>query len=354
MLGDSVMYIAILGVMVLVACNTAVVASLFRHGLKNDTEYGVTFDAEEGKWRERTRASRSWMVWILQLIWVLLCVWVLLSASGTLLSAGQRLFHWRTPSEQQVAHEILAIVLFGIFLLVDCWLLGVINRELKLWASVIAKVPLAVAHGEEARARSKIAAKLDALRSERRFQIDTIWFIDIPVLVGVSTVLLAHVYIHHHQWSILADRDKSAFNAQIELPRHLDLHLNDVELDGRLPVKGTAGAGVTAAAAPTWAEKVSQERQLRRFAGFVQGLATGAVMMHIAISQFILGVLLFRMFVRKPEFVPLSEPGAVIEDRRGASLIGRIVGGLRGLRRPSGVKQGEGTSEPGLDPDETA
>jgi hypothetical protein len=290
MLGDAIMYIAILAVMLLVFLNTLIVFALFAHGYIRETESGIRLDGTQRAEVQRHRRARVLILTLLGVSLLCVAVWGALSVTGTVFAMGTRLWAWRSPSDQQIAHELWSVGLFVLFLIIDWRLLASVRRELLFWEGVESKAG--------ADAKPELSARCGALRIERQFQMDSIWFVDVPVILGVVALLCTHAFLYEHRWSILACRDGESHISHLLPPDDRDLYLNDYELDGRLPRNDNDTADVTAIAArwPTWAEKISRERQVRRFCGFLQGFSTGGVMMHIAISQFILGVLLLRFF----------------------------------------------------------
>lgn len=288
MLGDSIMYIGILGVMSLVALNTAYASRILMKGYENESDLGVQLSPEQRKFRANCRRKRIFAARLLGITSLLIAIWFVSSVSGTFFKFGHDHWSWATPRQQQAGHERISVLVFAMCLLVDCLLLLAISREIQLWA------PIANSKG----VAGAVSRRIAALRSERRFQLDSILFIDVPVLVGVIAIIMMHSYLEEHRWRILAERSESGYKEALLPPSNLDLYLIEDEMDGRLPrVAGAKPAAVVRW--PTNAEKISRERQVRRFDGFLQGMSTGAVMMHIAISQLIFGVLLFRLFARE-------------------------------------------------------
>ena len=311
MLGDSVMYIGIVGVMVLVFVNTLIITHVLTREYRNESSCGVCFSPAQEVARVGNRGPRIWALRLLASTLLLIGMWLLLSYFGFFFAAFREIGDWQFPADQQKGHEIVSLAVFGLFLIVDLLLSSARNREIAFWEE-IHRAPQINSHPNVHDAREQVAHKINSLRNERRFQIDSICFIDLPVFIGVFAIVGLHFFLDDNRFYILANRDLAPFDAPMP-PVDLDLHRHAEERDGLLPpTKPSPFAAADALGVclwPTCAEKVSYERQLRRFEGFLQGFATGGVMMHIAMSQLIFGVLLFR-FLRSEQVPNHGKPTA--------------------------------------------
>ncbi len=306
MLADSIGYAGVFSVMVLVFLNTLVIFESILRKYRQQEEFGVTLTAGQTMIRQRARTLRSISIRLLIFVLILLVLWVLGTWSGYFFQLGIYLFKWRSPSEQHVGHELATVVIFFLFFAIDCLLLQATKSEIKLWSEVNnGKIEVKTGYAKDAHA--SVGKAICGLKIENRFQRDSIWLIDIPVILSVCVIFGVHHYLHENRWGILAERPKpdlvedqrSAVQEALLPPTDLDIYFNDCERDGLLPVDS---AGIDGRLVATGTrihllpsiQEISRQRQIRRFEGFLQGFSIGGLVVHVAISQFIFCLLLFR------------------------------------------------------------
>ncbi len=295
MIGDSVSYIAILGMMVLLAVNSGLVLGQFIADYNHDSDFGITFDGTQRIHRRKIRRLRSFALVLLGVIVVFLLVWMLFSFTGKFLEWGLDWgLEWKSPAEQIAGHEFVSFGVFLAFLVVDILLFSAVRVECEFWEGICGGKKLCVAPNQSGNARVKITRRIQRLEREDRFQRDSIWLVDVPVLIGVLCIgVFSHVAADQAPY-LMAERGVWGTQEGVPLPPpNLDLYLRDHERDQLLVRADDSGARTPSL--PTYAAKVSRERQIRRFEGLLQGISTGGLVMHISISQVVLGVLLYRL-----------------------------------------------------------
>lgn len=295
MIGDSVSYIAILGMMVLLALNSCMVLGQFFADYNHDSDFGIRFSPVAKEKRALIRRFRSAALLLLGATAIFLVLWMSFSFTGKFLEWGVDLgTGWTSPSQQLVGHEFVSLCVFMAFLIMDVLLLVAVRKEREFWREICERGPLNVAPDQIQETRAEVMQRIGRLLHEERFQRDSIWLVDIPVLIGVLCIgVFSHVAADRAPF-LMAERQAPFAEDVLPLPPPgLDLYLRDHERDQLLVRVDDHGARTPSL--PTYAAKVSRERQLRRFEGLLQGISTGGLVMHIAISQVVLGVLLYRL-----------------------------------------------------------
>jgi hypothetical protein len=147
------------------------------------------------------------------------------------------------------ADEIIALSIFILFCIIDVLFLfssiGTIRR-----AKIMTSLPL----GRESKEK-----KLKSLDLTRRFFHDSLWYVDIPVVLGISIVLWLSFFSESH------------FNS----------------------------LGLTLEGLRAFGEGFTPQQQRSVFEIFIVGISSGATVTHLVVSQFIFGLLRTRDLYRR-------------------------------------------------------
>jgi hypothetical protein len=150
-----------------------------------------------------------------------------------------------------IGDEQTALILFTVFCVID---------GLFLRSTVVAFEAAAEHYRRASRQKTKLREELHSLELTRRLFHDSLWYVDAPVVLGVTIVLLFSHFSEIH-FNTLGRITPAAFNAY--------------------------GSGFTV------------EHLRAVFSLFVAGISAGATVTHLVVSQFIFGVIRTRDLYRR-------------------------------------------------------